>query len=78
MTEIRGSLRLWNGVAHVRPARTWRSLASAVAVAGSLTLDPASTVAFTVGDPLTEAAYVFASYASLATAPRLRADVAAE
>ena len=35
-------------------------------VAGVLALDPASTVAFSVGNPLTEPAYVFASYASLA------------
>ena len=36
------------------------------AIVGSLTLDPTSTVNFSVGSPLTEAAYVFASYASLA------------
>lgn len=35
------------------------------AVGGLLTLDPASTVSFTVGSPLTEPAYVFATYASL-------------
>jgi autotransporter-associated beta strand protein/T5SS/PEP-CTERM-associated repeat protein len=35
-------------------------------VGGALTLDPASTVSFTVGSPLTEPAYVFATYASLA------------
>ncbi len=35
------------------------------AVSGPLTLDPASTVSFTVGSPLTEPAYVFATYTSL-------------
>jgi T5SS/PEP-CTERM-associated repeat protein len=35
-------------------------------ITGVLTLDPASTVDFTVGSPLTEPAYVFATYASLA------------
>jgi autotransporter-associated beta strand protein len=39
--------------------------ADVAAVGGPLTLDPASTVSFTVGSPLTEPAYVFASYASL-------------
>jgi T5SS/PEP-CTERM-associated repeat protein/autotransporter-associated beta strand protein len=34
-------------------------------ITGALTLDPASTVTFTVGSPLTEPAYVFATYASL-------------
>ena len=37
-----------------------------LAVAGGLTLDPASIVDFSVGSPLTEAAYVFGSYATLA------------
>ena len=36
------------------------------AVAGSLSLDPASAVSFTVGSPLTEPAYVFGTYATLA------------
>lgn len=36
-----------------------------VAVAGLLTLDPASTVGFTAGSTLTEPAYVFATYTSL-------------
>lgn len=40
--------------------------ADLAAVGGLLTLDPSSTVSFTVGSPLTEPAYVFASYASLA------------
>lgn len=35
-------------------------------VGGALTLDPASTVSFSVGNPLTEPAYVFADYGSLA------------
>lgn len=35
------------------------------AVAGALTLDPASTLSFTVGSPLTEPAYVFGTYGSL-------------
>jgi len=35
------------------------------AVGGPLTLAPASTVSFTVGSPLTEPAYVFATYTSL-------------
>ncbi len=35
-------------------------------VGGTLTLDPASTVSFSVGNPLTEPAYVFADYGSLA------------
>jgi len=39
--------------------------ADVAAVGGPLTLDPASTVSFTVGSPLTEPAYVFATYASL-------------
>ncbi|MFM7243094.1 MAG: beta strand repeat-containing protein [Planctomycetaceae bacterium] len=39
--------------------------ADLAAVGGLLTLDPASTVSFTVGSPLTEPAYVFASYNSL-------------
>ena len=42
------------------------SAADLASVTGVLTLDPASTVAFSVGNPLTEPAYVFASYASLA------------
>lgn len=36
------------------------------AVAGALTLDPASIVSFAVGSPLTEPAYVFGTYGSLA------------
>ena len=39
--------------------------ADVAAVGGPLTLDPTSTVSFTVGSPLTEPAYVFATYASL-------------
>jgi T5SS/PEP-CTERM-associated repeat protein/autotransporter-associated beta strand protein len=35
------------------------------AVAGALTLDPASTLNFTVGSPLTEPAYVFGTYGAL-------------
>ena len=42
------------------------SMADLASVTGILTLDPASTVAFSLGNPLTEPAYVFASYASLA------------
>lgn len=36
------------------------------AVAGAVSLDPASTVSFTVGSPLTEPAYVFGTYGTLA------------
>lgn len=39
--------------------------ADVAAVGGPLALDPASTVSFTTGSPLTEPAYVFATYASL-------------
>lgn len=42
------------------------SSADLASVTGILTLDPASTVTFSLGNPLTEPAYVFASYASLA------------
>ena len=51
------------GILAIDVSGTATDLAS---VAGPLTLDPASTVIFTVGSPLTEPAYVFATYASLA------------
>lgn len=41
------------------------TMADVAAVGGPLTLDPASAVSFTTGSPLTEPAYVFATYASL-------------
>jgi len=42
------------------------SQSGGISVASALTLAPTSSVAFTVFDPLTEPAYVFGSYASLA------------